>query len=115
MYHVAPTFQAEKLPWACSKGLTFVQASGLMTPSRYFIPGVPPRRPAVVVSQMPRSSCAMGHQVVALKGFFAAEDYHQDFMAKHPEHPYIVYHDIPKVAHLKEMFPQYYREPAKTN
>jgi peptide-methionine (S)-S-oxide reductase len=54
-------------------------------------------------------------QVVPLKGFYAAEEYHQDFMARHPEHPYIVYHDIPKVAHLKEMFPQYYREPAKSN
>jgi peptide-methionine (S)-S-oxide reductase len=54
-------------------------------------------------------------QVVPLKGFYAAEDYHQDFMAKHPDHPYIAYHDIPKVAHLKEMFPQYYREPARTD
>jgi peptide-methionine (S)-S-oxide reductase len=54
-------------------------------------------------------------QVVPLKGFYAAEDYHQDFMAKHPDHPYIVYHDIPKVAHLRELFPQYYREPAKSN
>ena len=54
-------------------------------------------------------------QVVPLRGFYAAEEYHQHFMEKHPDHPYIVYHDIPKVAHLKEMFPQYYREPAKTD
>jgi peptide-methionine (S)-S-oxide reductase len=54
-------------------------------------------------------------QVAPLRGFFPAEDYHQDFMAKHPDHPYIVYHDVPKVQHLKEMFPQYWRESTKSN
>jgi peptide-methionine (S)-S-oxide reductase len=47
------------------------------------------------------------------KPFYAAEDYHQDFMTKHPYHPYIVYNDLPKVDDLKRMFPDTYRaEPA---
>ncbi|MCL6699224.1 peptide-methionine (S)-S-oxide reductase MsrA [Sphingomonas sp. NSE70-1] len=37
--------------------------------------------------------------------FVAAEAYHQDFMRKNPTHPYIVYHDKPKVAALKRQFP----------
>lgn len=49
-------------------------------------------------------------EVVPLKVFFAAEDYHQDFMKKNPEHPYIVYHDVPKVAALKKQFPALYIE-----
>jgi peptide-methionine (S)-S-oxide reductase len=45
--------------------------------------------------------------------FYAAEDYHQDFMTKHPFHPYIVYNDLPKVDDLKRLFPETYRtEPA---
>lgn len=37
--------------------------------------------------------------------FLAAEAYHQDFMQKNPTHPYIVYHDKPKLAALKRQFP----------
>jgi peptide-methionine (S)-S-oxide reductase len=37
--------------------------------------------------------------------FVAAEAYHQDFMARNPAHPYIVYHDKPKLAALKRQFP----------
>ena len=43
-------------------------------------------------------------------GFYAAEDYHQDFLALNPNHPYIAFNDIPKVNNLKRMFPQRYRE-----
>jgi peptide-methionine (S)-S-oxide reductase len=49
-------------------------------------------------------------EVGPLKGFYAAEDYHQDFMKKNPDHPYIVYHDVPKVAALKKQFPVLYVE-----
>lgn len=45
-------------------------------------------------------------QVVALKAFYPAEDYHQDFMDKNPNYPYIVYWDIPKVRHLEEEYPK---------
>lgn len=43
------------------------------------------------------------------RAFFAAEDYHQDFMIKNPTYPYIVYHDLPKVEDLKRLFPAIYR------
>jgi peptide-methionine (S)-S-oxide reductase len=41
--------------------------------------------------------------------FYAAEDYHQDFMTKHPFHPYIAYNDLPKIDDLKRLFPETYR------
>ena len=40
------------------------------------------------------------------QGFFPAEADHQDFMARNPNYPYIVYNDRPKVEALKRMFPQ---------
>jgi peptide-methionine (S)-S-oxide reductase len=43
------------------------------------------------------------------KEFFAAEDYHQDFLTRHPSHPYIVYNDLPKIDDLKRLFPGVYR------
>lgn len=49
-------------------------------------------------------------QVVALDKFYDAEDYHQDYMKKNPDQPYIVYHDRPKLAALKEKFPDLYVE-----
>jgi peptide-methionine (S)-S-oxide reductase len=48
-------------------------------------------------------------QVVPLKAFYLAEKYHQDFAANNPEHPYIVYHDLPKIANFKKQFPEMYR------
>ncbi len=47
-------------------------------------------------------------QVVPLKAFYPAEAYHQDYAAHHPNNPYIVYNDAPKVAHLREQFPDLY-------
>ncbi|HWG06796.1 MAG TPA: peptide-methionine (S)-S-oxide reductase MsrA [Beijerinckiaceae bacterium] len=47
-------------------------------------------------------------RVDANSGFFPAEDYHQDFLVRHPNYPYIVFNDLPKVANLKRMFPQAY-------
>jgi peptide-methionine (S)-S-oxide reductase len=41
--------------------------------------------------------------------FYRAEDYHQDFLALNPTYPYIVYNDLPKIEHLKQLFPDYYR------
>lgn len=48
-------------------------------------------------------------RVAALDAFYPAEAYHQDYMLHHPDQPYIVFNDRPKVAHLKEAFPQLYR------
>jgi peptide-methionine (S)-S-oxide reductase len=48
-------------------------------------------------------------KVEPLKGFYPAEAYHQDFLAHNPTYPYIVYNDLPKLAALKSVWPQYYR------
>jgi peptide-methionine (S)-S-oxide reductase len=48
-------------------------------------------------------------QVVPLKKFYPAEDYHQNYLALHPTQPYIVYNDIPKVENLKARYPELYR------
>jgi peptide-methionine (S)-S-oxide reductase len=47
-------------------------------------------------------------QVVPLKAFYPAEAYHQDYAARHPDNPYIVYNDAPKLAHLRQEFPGLY-------
>ena len=47
-------------------------------------------------------------QVVPLKAFYPAEAYHQNYAALHPNNPYIVYNDAPKVAHLQQQFPDLY-------
>ncbi|HZD76649.1 MAG TPA: peptide-methionine (S)-S-oxide reductase MsrA [Acidobacteriaceae bacterium] len=44
-------------------------------------------------------------QVVPLKGFYRAEDYHQDYALNNPGNPYILICDRPKIAALKEQFP----------
>jgi peptide-methionine (S)-S-oxide reductase len=46
--------------------------------------------------------------VVPLKAFYRAEDYHQNYLARHPDSPYIVINDLPKLAHLREQFPKLY-------
>ena len=48
------------------------------------------------------------------KVFYAAEDYHQDFAAKNPRHPYILRWDAPKVAALKRLYPGVYRASFRT-
>jgi peptide-methionine (S)-S-oxide reductase len=47
-------------------------------------------------------------QVVALKAFHEAEAYHQDYAVHHPNDPYIVAHDLPKVANLRKQLPGLY-------
>jgi peptide-methionine (S)-S-oxide reductase len=44
-------------------------------------------------------------QVVPLKGFYRAEDYHQDYALHNPDNPYILVCDRPKIAALKQQFP----------
>jgi peptide-methionine (S)-S-oxide reductase len=45
-------------------------------------------------------------QVVPLKGFYRAEDYHQDYALKNPSNPYILVCDRPKINALKQQFPE---------
>ncbi|HEX5180420.1 MAG TPA: peptide-methionine (S)-S-oxide reductase MsrA [Gemmatimonadaceae bacterium] len=49
-------------------------------------------------------------QVVPLKGFYPAEKYHQNYAVHHPDQPYIVINDLPKVASLREQLPALYRD-----
>ena len=49
-----------------------------------------------------------------LRGFYPAEDYHQDFAVLHPSHAYIVFNDLPKVENLKRLFAADYRETPVT-
>ena len=37
--------------------------------------------------------------------FYPAEGYHQDYLTMHPNNPYIVFNDIPKVRSLERLFP----------
>jgi len=45
-------------------------------------------------------------QVAPLRGFTVAEKYHQDYATLHPNQPYILYNDAPKIAALKRQHPQ---------
>lgn len=48
-------------------------------------------------------------EVVPLEQFYPAEDYHQNYYARHPNQPYIVIHDKPKVEQLRKQFPELYQ------
>jgi len=48
-------------------------------------------------------------RVEPLVKFYPAEAYHQDYLRLHPDEPYIVYNDAPKLVHLKQLFPTLYR------
>ena len=48
--------------------------------------------------------------VVPLKEFYPAEEYHQDYVKHHPNNPYIMINDLPKLSSLKKQFPELYRE-----
>jgi len=49
-------------------------------------------------------------QVVPLKSFYDAELYHQDYARFHPDDPYIVRIDAPKVEQLRDQFPDLYKK-----
>jgi peptide-methionine (S)-S-oxide reductase len=46
--------------------------------------------------------------VTPLQGFYAAEDYHQDYAVHHPDNPYIAFNDLPKLTDLKQDLPDLY-------
>ncbi|HEV3482837.1 MAG TPA: peptide-methionine (S)-S-oxide reductase MsrA [Candidatus Acidoferrales bacterium] len=45
-------------------------------------------------------------ELTPLKGFYRAEDYHQDYALKNPTNPYIKICDLPKISALKQQFPE---------
>ncbi len=51
-------------------------------------------------------------KVERLKAFYPAEPYHQDYATLHPGSLYIAAYDLPKIANLKKLYPEFYREQA---
>jgi len=49
-------------------------------------------------------------KVVPLPGFYPAEAYHQNYLALHPDQPYIVINDLPKLDRLRESLPELYNQ-----
>ena len=60
-------------------------------------------RNAIPSDQLPR-------RVAKLVGFYAAEEYHQNYLAQHPNQLYIVINDKPKLEALKKQFPTIYSD-----
>jgi len=48
-------------------------------------------------------------ELAPYSAFYPAEDYHQGYLEKHPDNPYIRYNDLPKIAKLKAAYPELYR------
>ena len=48
-------------------------------------------------------------QIAALKSFSEAEAYHQDYLVNHPDEPYIVINDMPKIENLRKQLPGLYK------
>ena len=51
-------------------------------------------------------------KVEALQTFYRAEPYHQNYATLHPSSPYVAVYDLPKIANLKKLYPENYREQA---
>jgi peptide-methionine (S)-S-oxide reductase len=49
-------------------------------------------------------------EVTALPAFYPGEDYHQDYVAKNPGEPYVMFHDAPKLKLLQALLPDLYVE-----
>lgn len=49
-------------------------------------------------------------EIVAASAFYPAEGYHQDYATLHPNQPYIATFDLPKIANLKSMMPEVWRD-----
>jgi peptide-methionine (S)-S-oxide reductase len=45
-------------------------------------------------------------KVAPLQGFYPAEDYHQNYVARNPRQPYVAYNDLPKLTNLRAEFPE---------
>jgi len=52
-------------------------------------------------------------ELAPLATFYRAEDYHQDYATLHPNQPYIMWNDLPKISNLHEMFPDIWRDEPK--
>jgi peptide-methionine (S)-S-oxide reductase len=59
-------------------------------------------------------SAPIATRVDAGQTFYPAEAYHQDYLERHPDQPYIFINDLPKVRALQRLFPQYWRDKPVT-
>jgi peptide-methionine (S)-S-oxide reductase len=53
-------------------------------------------------------------RVVAFKGFYPAEGYHQDFLLHNPTNAYIAYNDLPKIQNFHKLLPSLYQDTPVT-
>jgi peptide-methionine (S)-S-oxide reductase len=77
----------------------------------FYANGAQQRIAAAYIAQLTRAhtfAAPIVTQLGALNGFARAEAYHQDYLILHPNQPYIVINDQPKVATLKRLYPQIY-------
>lgn len=51
-------------------------------------------------------------QLSPLQAFYPAEKYHQNYLVQHPDQPYIVENDLPKLDQLRKQFPALYQASA---
>ncbi len=85
-------------------------------------PDTGPSYRSAIFPQDAQQKAVAAHMIAVLKGkgvhvatrlesggFYSAEAYHQDFERKHPSYPYIVVNDLPKLAHLKAKYPQWWK------
>jgi len=70
------------------------------------------RAAAAYIAQLERAhafAAPIVTRVSLLHGFYAAEAYHQDYLIRHPDQPYIAVYDLPKIAKLQRLYPDLYR------
>jgi peptide-methionine (S)-S-oxide reductase len=86
--------------------------SGTQYRSEFFYMDDTQRKIATAYIEQLNQAHAFGRPIATrvdpLRGFYAAEEYHQDYLYLHPSQPYIAYNDIPKVNNLKRAFPDLY-------
>ena len=54
-------------------------------------------------------ACPIVTTVVPLPASYTAKACHQNHVALNPAQPYVVFNDLPKLAHLREQFAELYR------
>jgi peptide-methionine (S)-S-oxide reductase len=67
---------------------------------------------AAYVAELERArtfSAPIVTRIDALAAFYPAEYYHQHYVARHPDNPYVMINDLPKLRQLKARFPALYR------
>ncbi|MGE4063316.1 MAG: peptide-methionine (S)-S-oxide reductase MsrA [Rhodospirillaceae bacterium] len=65
------------------------------------------------ISQIDRADVFSSSLVTTVeenRSFYPAEEYHQDYLVKNPRQPYILVHDMPKLAEFKRLYPEFWRE-----